>query len=224
MTLIDFPKPKEAWTPPKTLEDWPWEHDLAKPHGVIGDNGIREPERFIPGSCRYCGVPESHLHEDNCPRLKQPAKTLADLAKPHGVIGDNGIREPAFPESEVNPNGTIKPWPRETNDLARYKDAQPSLAPKFLERLEELSRANVEMARKKNADYANEGDPFANFTLCESMGISSTEGGIMVRMTDKMQRIANLLQRAPQTDESILDACSDLANYALILRVYLESK
>ena len=44
MTLIDFPKPKEPWTPPKTLEDWPWEHDLAKPHGVIGDNGIREPE------------------------------------------------------------------------------------------------------------------------------------------------------------------------------------
>lgn len=35
MTLIDFPKPKEAWSKPKTLEDWPWDMELGKPHGDI---------------------------------------------------------------------------------------------------------------------------------------------------------------------------------------------
>jgi hypothetical protein len=44
-------------------------------------------------------------------------------------------------------------------------------------------------------------------------------------MTDKMQRIANLLDKeAMVKDESILDTLQDLSNYSLILRVYLEQK
>jgi hypothetical protein len=95
----------------------------------------------------------------------------------------------------------------------------------FLARMAELQNENIETMRMKNADYANSDDAFANFTLCERMGLASTEQGILIRMTDKMQRIANLLNRDAQvTDESILDTLSDLANYANILRVYLEAK
>lgn len=95
----------------------------------------------------------------------------------------------------------------------------------FIARLVELQSANIELIRMKNADYANDGDPFGNFTLCEEMGLAPTEVGMMVRMTDKFQRIANLLTRDPAvTEETIYDALSDLANYALILRVYLEQK
>ena len=57
MTLIDFPKPKEAWTKPKTLEDWPWDKDLGKPYGDIngqqGTSIANPPEEEVNDLARY---------------------------------------------------------------------------------------------------------------------------------------------------------------------------
>lgn len=95
---------------------------------------------------------------------------------------------------------------------------------KFLE----ATYANcIATSRRKNADYAGDSDPFANFRLVEKLGICSVETGILVRMTDKMARISNLLQgdRANQVkDESVDDTLIDLANYSVILAAYRESK
>jgi hypothetical protein len=89
----------------------------------------------------------------------------------------------------------------------------------------ELHDEILEIMRIKNADYANADDAFQNFSLCEKIADIPTEVGIFVRMTDKVQRIGNLLSREPSVkEETIYDALSDLANYALILRVYLEQK
>lgn len=46
--IVDFPTPvvaanKEAWVKPKTLDDINWDTALGTPHGVVGDNGVREP-------------------------------------------------------------------------------------------------------------------------------------------------------------------------------------
>ena len=91
-----------------------------------------------------------------------------------------------------------------------------------ISRLEELYAENLETARRKNADYANEADPFANFRSSEKFGVP-VHKGMMVRMGDKMERIANLLNRpAAVADESVLDTLSDLANYAMLLRIWLE--
>jgi hypothetical protein len=48
MTLIDFPKAKEAWTKPMTLEDWPWDKELGKPYGDI--NGSEPVEAVSPAA------------------------------------------------------------------------------------------------------------------------------------------------------------------------------
>ena len=94
----------------------------------------------------------------------------------------------------------------------------------FLYRLNELYTANVQLSAKKNADYANENDPFQNFRVCEALGIPA-EVGLIVRMSDKLMRASNLISREAEVkDESILDTLSDLANYAMILRMYLEQK
>lgn len=94
----------------------------------------------------------------------------------------------------------------------------------FIHRLEQLYKNNVDISRAKNADYAGEEDPFKNFKGSEMYGISA-EQAILVRMGDKVMRISNLLKRdAKVSDESILDTCSDLANYAMILRMYIETK
>ena len=59
----------------------------------------------------------------------------------------------------------------------------------------------------------------------EILDVCSTEAGIVVRMTDKLSRIANLIkQDAKVKDESISDTLLDLMNYANILKVYLNNK
>jgi hypothetical protein len=95
----------------------------------------------------------------------------------------------------------------------------------FLSRLEELYNINLEISKKKNADYAGEVDPFKNFRLVETLGLCSTEVGIMVRMCDKISRISNLLDSEEKVeDEKVADTLSDLSNYSMILRMYLEEK
>jgi hypothetical protein len=89
-------------------------------------------------------------------------------------------------------------------------------------RLDELFRECLAIAKKKNADYASDEDPFANFNGCTKYGISVPKG-MLVRMEDKMKRISNLLDKpASVNGESIYDSCRDLANYALILHAFLE--
>lgn len=94
----------------------------------------------------------------------------------------------------------------------------------FLARLKELHDGCHAISVAKNADYANKDDALQNFHVAEVFGIPA-EKAILVRMSDKMSRISNLISRpAAVTDESVLDTLSDLANYALILRIVLEQK
>jgi hypothetical protein len=53
MTLIDFPTPKEAWVKPKTLENWPWDMELGKPHGDINGSVANPPEQEVNDLARY---------------------------------------------------------------------------------------------------------------------------------------------------------------------------
>ena len=78
--------------------------------------------------------------------------------------------------------------------------------------------------KRKNQDYANGDNPFQNFCTVEHLGIASVENGILMRMADKMQRIANVINNgeAVVKDERVVDTLSDLRNYANILQVWLE--
>jgi hypothetical protein len=94
----------------------------------------------------------------------------------------------------------------------------------LIKRMTDLFDRCIEIATAKNSDYANHDDPFQNFRSVETLGIS-VEDGFLTRMQDKMCRVSNLVRRdAAVTDESVLDTLSDLANYAVLLRVWLEQK
>lgn len=90
------------------------------------------------------------------------------------------------------------------------------------------------LSASKNNDYAapeeNRDNPnriFRNFTLCEVMGIASTEAGFLVRLCDKFSRLSNLLKPEHiQTvkDESLKDTMKDIVNYTVLLAAYLENK
>lgn len=95
----------------------------------------------------------------------------------------------------------------------------------FKESFENTLKDMHTIMQAKNSDYASESNPFGNFSLVEQLWITSIEKWILVRMADKMSRISNLIEsEAKVKDESIADTLSDLANYSVILKVYLESK
>lgn len=85
----------------------------------------------------------------------------------------------------------------------------------------------VAVTKAKNADYTGtSGDPFANFSRVESIGICSTEQGFLTRMFDKFSRITSFVQKGvlQVKDESVEDTLIDLANYCILMAGYIRSK
>jgi hypothetical protein len=75
----------------------------------------------------------------------------------------------------------------------------------------------------KNVDYAQVQEPFSNFEMVESLKICDTQTGILVRISDKIARIANLLKRNGEraiSEEKVEDTMLDLINYSIILLSY----
>lgn len=81
---------------------------------------------------------------------------------------------------------------------------------------------------KKNRDYTGKEDdkPFANFQRCEAMGITSTEKGFLVRLTDKFSRLSTFCETGSfqVEDESLRDTLLDIINYTCLLGAYVQSK
>jgi hypothetical protein len=86
----------------------------------------------------------------------------------------------------------------------------------------------LELMKKKNHDYAGKGgqEPFANFTRTEAMGITTTEKGMLVRMTDKMSRLSSFTESGTfaVSDEKLLDTILDMINYSVLFYCYMQEK
>ena len=82
----------------------------------------------------------------------------------------------------------------------------------------------------KNHDYSggeDGSDPFLNFKFVEHMGMgTSTEQGFMVRLADKMRRLAGFVKtgKFEVSDESFEDTVMDSINYLCLLAAYREAK
>ena len=91
---------------------------------------------------------------------------------------------------------------------------------------DELTLEARKLMKKKNHDYAGAGGeaPFANFTRCEAMGITSTERGFLVRMVDKISRLSSYFESKELAveDESLRDTILDVLNYAVLLYAYTQ--
>jgi len=80
---------------------------------------------------------------------------------------------------------------------------------------------------KKNNDYAGgRGTVFANFERVEALGICSTEQGFLVRMADKLSRLATYAEKGKLEvqDETVHDTLLDMINYSILLGAYLSEK
>ena len=93
----------------------------------------------------------------------------------------------------------------------------------------ELTETAKMLMSRKNHDYSGgkeSSDCFLNFTRVEKLGITDTETGFLVRMTDKMSRLITFVQngRFEVEDEGLKDTVIDLINYSILLYAYLSKE
>ncbi len=79
--------------------------------------------------------------------------------------------------------------------------------------------------RRKNSDYTNGAGPFANFDKSSEVGIDPLKG-LVLRMSDKMQRIYSYCNKGELqvVGEGVEDSFEDLIGYSLIALAMLEEK
>ena len=93
----------------------------------------------------------------------------------------------------------------------------------LLKDMEETFLGCLTTAVKKNADYAGNKDPYHNFKIAKIMGVTPAKG-IAVRVTDKISRLGNLLDKEPEvSSETIFDTIDDAINYLAILKSVLKN-
>lgn len=68
---------------------------------------------------------------------------------------------------------------------------------------------------RKNKDYGQDNDPFANVRRSEQWGIAPWIGA-MVRATDKVTRLQTYAQKGTLANEGVEDSLLDLAVYSII--------
>lgn len=94
----------------------------------------------------------------------------------------------------------------------------------FLKEAKEVFNECFNILTKKNSDYGADADPFKNFRRSTDHKVDP-DRGILVRHSDKMSRIDNLLEKEPSVvEESIEDTCKDAINYMLIFLLYQREK
>jgi len=78
----------------------------------------------------------------------------------------------------------------------------------------ELMIEDIELLRKKNADYSSEGDALENF---RDFGVN----GIIVRLGDKYMRLKTFARRGTYavSDEKLDDTLKDVGIYTYLARV-----
>lgn len=94
----------------------------------------------------------------------------------------------------------------------------------FLSNIHETFIQCEKLVIVKNADYADSDDPFKNFNNSLLVGVDPARA-ILVRITDKISRIGNLLDKPGEvSDEKVEDSIRDAINYLAILKVLHEYK
>ena len=81
----------------------------------------------------------------------------------------------------------------------------------LLRRHRQLTERARQLMELKNRDYGANEDPFRNFRRHGLYGIT-------VRLSDKLARLDNFIERGKfsDKDESLIDSCLDIINYAVL--------
>lgn len=84
----------------------------------------------------------------------------------------------------------------------------------YIDEFKTITSKMIDTYIKKNHDYGNSFD-----STLDKYGLIAS----VVRMEDKLNRFYTLIKNNPACDESVMDTLLDLANYAIMTRIYLEN-
>jgi len=94
----------------------------------------------------------------------------------------------------------------------------------FIKGLETTYTECLNIVKAKNKDYATDTDPWKNFRFANMVGVEYKRA-ILVRMSDKLARISNILDKEVAVkDEDVQDTLKDLINYSAILREAIKNE
>lgn len=91
------------------------------------------------------------------------------------------------------------------------------------QRFHEVLKELGDLHDRKQADYGQPDDPFANITASREWGIPPHVGSLL-RMNDKVQRLKAWVTKGTLANEGAEDSIRDIAVYAIIALVQLEFK
>ena len=91
--------------------------------------------------------------------------------------------------------------------------------PKFHALVDEIKRLHD----AKSHDYAQDGDPLSNLRRAERMGVPAWKG-VLIRLTDKWDRLEQLAGGKVPKNESMRDTLIDNAIYSLLAVILLDEK
>lgn len=117
-------------------------------------------------------------------------------------------------------------FPNSSHGLSGETDAAPNMKSlkAILEYHKLLCDHSRDLMRRKSNDYAGEDgeNTFRNFEICSRLGVTTTEQGILVRLTDKVSRLASFSTQKTMLvdDERYEDTILDLINYAVVLAAW----
>lgn len=97
----------------------------------------------------------------------------------------------------------------------------------YFEYHEDICKRALEISKAKNSDYTGDnGNPFANLELVEAMGITSTEVGVLTRLSDKIARVNSFIKKGSYKvqDEKVEDTILDAINYLILLSAFMEKR
>jgi len=89
----------------------------------------------------------------------------------------------------------------------------------FLAQHQRLCDEARALSRAKGHDYSGTADTLKNLKLAGAAGLCTPEQGVVVRLLDKLSRLAELDRpenQASVADESIQDTILDIINYACL--------
>lgn len=141
------------------------------------------------------------------------------------------VPEPSFDEgrsADSPPEGAASSTPKPELPEEEVEESRPYDVWDLLAHHDTLTAEAYELMQRKNNDYAGAdgASPFKNFLHAETLGLCSAEQGMVVRLSDKLQRLAHAVsgQEMKVTDESVRDTILDIINYSVLISAYLKSK
>jgi len=92
---------------------------------------------------------------------------------------------------------------------------------------EDIFNKCLSTMKSKNHDYSSKGsskiDALKNFRLIEHLNVTDASTGIIVRLSDKFSRLANVYKGESKVkDESVKDTLLDIINYCVLLIAILD--